>query len=50
MKTTNNIWDNREDFKNYLDQINWDSWFLKVQLIFVGVISVALLIYLLLFR
>lgn len=50
MKTTNNIWQERKDFKNYLDQINWDGLFLKVQLIFVGGIILALFGYFLLFR
>lgn len=33
MKTTGKIWEDKEDFKSYLEQINGDGLFLKVQLV-----------------
>lgn len=45
MKATNNIWEEKEDFRNYLTQINWDAFFLKAQLLVGGAMVVALMVY-----
>lgn len=50
MKTTHHIWEEKEDFRNYLAQINWDAFLLKAQLVVGGAVLVAILIYVLLAR
>lgn len=47
MKTTHHILEEKEDLRNYLDQINWDAFLLKAQVMVGGVIFVTLLIYIL---
>ncbi|MDX1603633.1 MAG: hypothetical protein R3209_11210 [Salinimicrobium sediminis] len=45
MKATNHMWEEKEDLKNYLTQINWDAFFLKAQLIMSGIFVVAFMVY-----
>lgn len=50
MKSNKNKWEAKKDFQNYLDEINLDGWFFKLQLLVGGVVFLFLFIYLLLSR